>query len=406
MLSVGFDLVEIGRVCRALERPAFRSRVFGAEERAELAQRGFPAQSAAAAFSAKEAFGKAMGTGLHGFSLREVQLVHTSSGEPRLFLSGKAKQLAGGRSFAVSVTHTKEYAAAVVVAADGPACSPTPGGEGLRMLLESLKPRDPQSNKGSYGRLFSVCGSEGMAGAAVMSALSALRCGTGIVEVGLPRSIYPIVAAHAVEAVFTLLDAGTSAMKAPLKKATACLAGCGLGKSEAARQEISYLLESSHVPLVLDADGINLAAEHIDILKTARPRLILTPHPGEMARLLKTDVPDVQAHREPYAQAFAKEYGCILVLKGAGTLVASPDGRLYRNETGNPGMAKGGSGDVLAGMIAAFCAQGVELFTAAAGAVYLHGLAGDRCAKRLSQSAMLPTDLIAELPALFSEIGR
>lgn len=401
-----------------MENPRFCVRILGGQEYAQLAKRGFPAESVAASFCAKEAFSKAVGTGLSGFDLREVQLLRTPSGRPELCLSGRAQELAGGREFSVSVTHTKEYASAVVVG-DG---TVFPGdaenkeiGAGLNRVRNMLHPRDPESNKGNYGRLLCVCGSEGMAGAAVMSARAAVRCGAGIVEAALPKAIYPIVASQVCEPVFTLLElsaanellpGGEEVLRSALGRACAVLIGCGLGKSAAARRLLSIVLENSPVPIVLDADGINIVSENIDILKTVRVPLILTPHPGEMARLLKTDVSEVQKNRETVAREFAKRRGVILVLKGAGTLVAAPDGRLFRNATGNPGMAKGGSGDVLAGMIGSFAAQGIEPFEAASGAVFLHGLAGDLCARKYSMTAMLPTDLIDELPELFREIGR
>ena len=389
--------------------------MFGEAESARLAARGFPVASAAAAFCAKEAFSKALGTGLRGFRLREVQLLHDeTTGRPELALSGNALRLAGSSRFSVSVTHTARYASAVVVREEESAAPPREC-EGLGILRSMLKPRAPESNKGDYGRLLCVCGSEGMAGAAAMSAGAALRCGAGIVEAALPRSIYPIVAARLAEPVFTLLhplpdgsapQEDLQALSQALKRADAVLVGCGLGKNPAARAEVRQMLREASAPVVLDADGINLAAEHIDILRECRAPLILTPHPGEMARLLGSTPGDVQARREETARSFSAAHGVILVLKGAGTLVAAPDGRLYRNATGNPGMARGGSGDVLAGMVASFAAQGIEPYRAAAGAVYLHGLAGDRCAAQYSQSAMLPTDLIGMLPALFREFGR
>lgn len=414
MLLVGTDLVEIRRIQRSMRNPRFCSRVLGEAEYAQLALRGFPVSGVAASFCAKEAFSKAVGTGLSGFELRDVQLLRRSSGKPELRLSGAALCLAAGTEFSVSVTHTERYASAVV-AGESSARLPRAEGEGLRMLQSMLRPRDAGSNKGDYGRLLCVCGSEGMAGAAVMSAGAALRCGAGIVEAALPRSIYPIVASCATEAVYTLLDPASDGslpqreeekLFASLARASACLVGCGLGKSPAARSEVFGILRKSAVPVVVDADGINLVSEHIDALKEAKAPPILTPHPGEMGRLLGTDAADVQSRREECARGFAEKHRVILVLKGAGTLVASPEGRLYRNATGNPGMARGGSGDVLAGMIGSFLAQGVGPFEAAAGAVYLHGLAGDRCASRLSQYGMLPTDLIGALPELFHEIGR
>lgn len=415
MLLVGNDLVEIERIRKSMKNPRFCSRVLGVAESAQLAMRGFPVQSVAASFCAKEAFSKAVGTGLGAFDLREVQLLRdVKSGRPGLSLSGKALQLANGAHFSVTVTHTEKYASVVVIG-EGTEQMNLTESEGLHTLKAMLKPRAAESNKGDYGRLLCICGSEGMAGAAAMSVSSALRCGAGIVEAALPDSIYPIVAARLAEPVFTLLhhlpdglasEHDKLSLTQALSRASAVLIGCGLGKSPAAHSEVLQVLKESAVPVILDADGINIAAEHIDVLKTAGTPLILTPHPGEMARLLKTTAADVQAHRTEIARRFALEYHVILVLKGAGTLVSSPDGKLYRNTTGNPGMAKGGSGDVLAGMIASFAAQGVDPYEAAVGAVYLHGLAGDRCAAAYSQTAMLPTDMVGMLPKLFSEIGR
>lgn len=415
MLSVGTDLVETERIRKSMENPRFCGRVLGRAESAQLAVRGFPVSSVAASFCAKEAFSKAVGTGLGAFDIRDVQLLRgEKTGKPELLLSGSALSLAGGLRFSVSVTHTERYASAVVVG-EGESRPALPDSEGFRTLRSMLKPRAAESNKGDYGRLLCICGSEGMAGAAAMSAGAALRCGAGIVEVMLPASIYPIVAARLAEPVFTLLhprpdgsasEGDRKELAQALARASAVLIGCGLGKSPAARSALEWVLKNSAVPVVLDADGINLAAEHIDVLKTAGAPLILTPHPGEMARLLKTTADDVQRHRPDYARRFASEHHAVLALKGAGTLVASPDGRLYRNTTGNPGMAKGGSGDVLAGMTASFAAQGIGPYEAAVGAVYLHGLAGDRCAAEYSQSAMLPTDLVGILPELFLEIGR
>lgn len=414
MLSVGTDLIELERIRISLKNPRFCSRVYGKAETAQLAKRGFSAESAAAAFCAKEAFSKAIGTGLWSFDLREVQLVHDErTGKPELALSGQALRLAGSSHFSVSLTHTARYASAVVLRED--ATPLLPESEGLHILRAALKPRAPESNKGDYGRLLCVCGSEGMAGAAAMSVGAALRCGAGIVEAALPAAIYPIVASRLAEPVFTVLhpkeDGSASpedeaALSAAIRRASAVLIGCGLGKSKAARSAFSQVLHEAEVPVVLDADGINLAAEHIDELRGCGASLILTPHPGEMARLLHTTAAKVQSRREETAREFSNEYGVTLVLKGAGTLVASPGGRLYRNETGNPGMAKGGSGDVLAGMVSSFAAQGIDPFDAAAGAVYLHGFAGDVCAQRNSQSAMLPTDLIGVLPELFRQLGR
>jgi NAD(P)H-hydrate epimerase len=279
-----------------------------------------------------------------------------------------------------------------------------------------IKPRNPESNKGDYGRLLCLCGSEGMAGAAIMSTKAAIRCGTGIVHTALPRSIYSIVSSHVIESVYTLLDYNQDgsltsealiSLDTALSKASACLIGCGLGTSKnTVVDTVRNMITKSTVPLIIDADGINIIAENINVLQNLTVPVVLTPHPGEMARLCNTGVADIQAHRFQYAKDFAEKHRVILVLKGAGTIVALPNGEAYLNLTGNAGMAKGGSGDVLAGMIASFIAQKMDPAKAAAAAVYLHGEAGDRCAKKLSQCAMLPTDLIEILPELFLDIEK
>ncbi len=277
-----------------------------------------------------------------------------------------------------------------------------------------LKPRNPESNKGDYGRLLCFCGSEGMAGAAIMSAKAAARCGAGIIHTVLPRAIYGIVASRVIESVYTLLDynqdgltpEALASLNSALSKAGACLIGCGLGTGKNTADAVCNLITNSKVPLIVDADGINIIAENINVLQNVSVPIVLTPHPGEMARLCKTSVADIQAHRFQYAKMFAEKHHVILVLKGAGTIIALPNGEAYLNLTGNAGMAKGGSGDVLAGMIASFIAQKMDPAKAVAAAVYLHGEAGDRCARKLSQAAMLPTDLIEMLPELFLEVEK
>ncbi len=282
----------------------------------------------------------------------------------------------------------------------------------LPLVRAALPPRRASAHKGSFGTLLGVCGCSGMAGAAIMSAGAAVRCGAGLVHMAVPASIYPIVAARLTEPVFTLCrennHGGISCQEKErvlrlAEKATACLIGCGMGNWEDTRILAEALLSQAEIPLVIDADGINAISSHIDVLKTARAPVIITPHPGEMARLLGISTQQVQHGRLDAAKKVALTYGAVTVLKGANTLIALPDGQVFVNRTGNPGMARGGSGDVLAGMIASFLAQGIPADRAALCGTYLHGLAGDRCAAKLSQTAMTPTDLLCELPSLFLE---
>ena len=248
-----------------------------------------------------------------------------------------------------------------------------------------------------------------------------MRCGVGLVEAALPRSIYPIAAGALYEVVFLPLPetpdgrvalAARATLRDHAKQASALLIGCGLGQGEEIRGVVADLLEAADCPVIVDADGlnaiagINTAAGHIDIGKTVHAPLVLTPHPGEMARLLGVSIGEVQNDRVETARQYAEKSGAIVVLKGHKTVIAAPGRSVMINMTGNPGMACAGSGDVLAGMIASLAAQGMEPFHAAICGVYLHGCAGDRAAARLSQHAMQPTDIIEELSALFLDLEK
>lgn len=278
------------------------------------------------------------------------------------------------------------------------------GPEHLQAILPTI---NIQAHKGSQGRLALVCGSWGMAGACVMAARAALRCGVGLLDIVCGERVYPILAGAVPEAIFTIihdeLESGRK-LTASLKAASACVLGCGLGSEQDAL--IRQVLENCPCPMVIDADGLNFCARTgFDLSGLTVPHII-TPHPGEASRLLGRSVSQVQAERIPAAQELAKRTSGTALLKGAATVIAQPDGRFAVNPTGNPGMAKGGSGDVLAGMIGAFLAQGAGPFDAARGAAYLHGLAGDRCREKLSARGMLPTDMIGFLPEIIKDFER
>lgn len=276
-----------------------------------------------------------------------------------------------------------------------------------QFVKTALKPAAVQANKGSQGRLLLVCGSYGMAGACVMAARAALRCGVGLLDIAAERSIYPILAGAVPEAVFTIYDAGNfQAARRQLQKAlsqcTACAVGCGLG--ELADLLCPIVFENCPAPLLIDADALNFCAR-AGFPTLAHPA-VLTPHPGEMARLTGKSIPEIQTSRIEAALSLAEKTGAAVLLKGAGTVIASPQGRFTLNPTGNPGMAKGGSGDALAGVAGALLAQGTPAWEAAAAGAYLHGAAGDLCRERLSARAMLPTDLPAALPEIFKNFER
>lgn len=266
-----------------------------------------------------------------------------------------------------------------------------------------LPDRDPWGHKGDYGKILLLCGSRGYTGAAALSAMGALRTGAGLVFLGVPESIYAIEACKLNEpVVFPLPDADgmLSEQAIPdilnrLPRMDAVLIGCGLGQSQGTMAVLKAVLENAECPVVVDADGINLLARNINLLRERTAPTILTPHDGEFARLggvLRSD-------RMASARDFAEQTGSILLLKGHRTCIS--DGTTcYENTTGNPGMAVGGSGDVLAGMIVSLLGQGIAPLEAAACGAWLHGAAGDLCASQLGQYGMLPTDMLNVLPRL------
>ena len=264
-------------------------------------------------------------------------------------------------------------------------------------VLSILPDRDENAHKGDFGRILLLCGSRGFTGAAYLAAMGALRSGAGLVYLGVPESIYAIEAVKLNEpVVFSLPEDGgmLSADAIPeilerLPRMDAVLIGCGLGQSEGTFAVVKAVLENAACPVVLDADGINVLSRHKDILRGSAAPTILTPHAGEYRHLA--------GEMEP--GALAKDLGCIVLLKGHRTRIT--DGETsYINPTGNPGMAVGGSGDLLAGIIVSLLGQGMAPLTAAACGAWLHGAAGDLCAKEMGQYGMLPTDMLEALPRL------
>ena len=225
----------------------------------------------------------------------------------------------------------------------------------VNVVKSAIFERPDDANKGTLGSLLCVCGSYGMAGAAVMSAKGALRTGIGLAKCALPRSIYPIVAQTILESVYYPLsenaDGRISKVNVPFLvsescKSSATLVGCGLGVCDDTLKIVFSFIENSTTPLVLDADALNCVAKQPEILLRKKAPIIITPHPGEMSRLTGLATPLVNAERERVALDFAQKYGVVTVLKGAGTVIASPNGKVLVNPTGNSGMATGGSGDV------------------------------------------------------------
>jgi NAD(P)H-hydrate epimerase len=277
-----------------------------------------------------------------------------------------------------------------------------------------LPPRPADANKGTFGRVLVVAGSRGMSGAGVLCASAALRGGAGLVYLAVPEGILPLVApANPCYLTVPLPQDGAGRLSAAaqaevvdrVRSSTVAVLGPGLGRSDDLTGLLLAVLGETATPLVLDADALNALAPHGDRLRAHAGPLVLTPHPGEFARLLGSDIPTVQARRRDLAAQFAADHGVVMVLKGQGTVVT--DGRcLYVNTTGNPGMATGGTGDVLAGLIGALLAQGLEPFAAAQLGVYLHGLAGDLARDEMGEVSLIASDLLDTLPPAFQAHAR
>ncbi|HZV13245.1 MAG TPA: NAD(P)H-hydrate dehydratase [Candidatus Kapabacteria bacterium] len=280
-------------------------------------------------------------------------------------------------------------------------------------VVHRLPRRELDANKYSVGKLFLLCGSRGMTGAAEMASKAAMRTGAGISILGIPESQQIVLATKLTETMTVAVPETDGSINDPaLEKlgtyvqwGNAFVVGCGISKHEHTMETVRNFIRSLRAPCVLDADGIAAFIDHLDELKNATAPVILTPHYGELSKLIGMERAAIECDPAETAKNVARRLGCVLVLKGAPTVIAIPDGTVYINATGNPGMATAGSGDVLAGMIGALLAQNVVAVDAALCGVYMHGLAGDNAAEKYTRHAMIATDIIASIPKAYKEMG-
>lgn len=267
-------------------------------------------------------------------------------------------------------------------------------------MKELIPRRESDANKGSCGRVFIVAGSRGMTGAAALAAKGALRSGAGLVSVGVPRSQRHIVASSVLEAMTVSLDedhgrismGSLDRIMSTAALSEAVVFGPGLGKNEgAAHVVLKNILNEYTGKLIIDADGLNALGENQSILNNRKCNVVITPHPGEMARLMGVSVAEIQKNRQAMAVQYADRYGICVLLKGEKTIVV--DKSIYINTTGNPGMATGGTGDVLSGVIGAFAAQGLSCYDAARLGAYIHGKAGDMAAEKYGIHGLIAGDV-------------
>ncbi len=279
-----------------------------------------------------------------------------------------------------------------------------------KLIKNTLLPRKPDKHKGNYGHLLIVAGSSGKTGASILTAKGALKTGAGLVTLAIPESLNPILETALIEAMTLCLnetdnhcidETAFDTIKINLSNKKCLAIGPGIGTENTTKRLVKKLISLCEIPMVIDADGINCIADSPDILKTVKAPVILTPHPGEMARLIQTDTKDIQKNRVSYATGFAQKHSVYIVLKGAKTIIATPCGKVYINPCGNSGMASGGMGDVLTGIIAGLITSGYSIEASAYTGVYLHAKAADNIYKNCTPFGYLASDLIHSLSKQF-----
>jgi hydroxyethylthiazole kinase-like uncharacterized protein yjeF len=401
ILRHGIDVLAIERMERAVRRsgPGFLGKTFTA---GEIEYCGDRPERLAGRWAAKEAIIKCFDRTPICFPRRRIEVLPGDNGGPVVtLLDGDARDA----RVQVSITHQAGVAIAsawleMPDPSERPAAPPAPA-------AARLPDRPLDGHKGTFGTVVVVAGSRGYTGAAYLCSTAAVRAGAGLVRLLVAEGVYPILAVKCTEVMATpvgedapgALGAGALEEVASLLNAgTAGLVGPGLGRDPSTWRLVRELVAGVERPLVLDADALNaLADEPAALGRLGRDR-VLTPHPGEMARLVRWSTAEVQANRREVALAGAREWGAVVVLKGARTLVAAPDGRLSEDPHEVPALATGGTGDVLSGVIAGLLAQGSDPFEAAVTGVYLHGEAGRRLQDRLGPAGLLASELLAELP--------
>ncbi|MBV8195709.1 MAG: NAD(P)H-hydrate dehydratase [Candidatus Dormibacteraeota bacterium] len=401
-MFMGVDVASIPRIERALQRhPRFAERIFTEAERRYC---GGKAERWASRWAAKEAVRK-----LHGSArvwlpqMREVEVVR-GRGAPRIRVRGVDTDIA------LSLTHDAGVAIAVVATERLQQQRAIAAPDGLRLAA-----RPDDGHKGTFGRVVVVAGARGYTGAPQLAAMGAARGGAGLVTVCVPEAIYPIVAARCLEVMpLPLPDGGTGSLhpdaleslQERLRGADVLVMGPGLGRAAETARAFLGIVATLQCPTVVDADGLNIAAARGVDWRASGQSIVLTPHPAEMARLVQSETAAVQSHRLEVAQRYARERGVTVVLKGAETIIAAPDGRQHVDTHRVVALASGGTGDVLAGVLGSMLAQGLEPFDAAVAAVTIHAEAGLLVQERRGRAGGLASDVLDSLPEAQERLRR
>ncbi len=383
---IGIDLCVIERMEKHVHNRHFHRKIMTDRETQRFLRRP-TAENLAGIFAAKEAASKALGTGIGKIAWRDIELSSSPLGQPKATITDRTNGII--HRVAISITHDGAFAAASAMLMGS---SPPVVPEERIAMAKRLPDRPREAHKGSMGRAVLIGGSGGMSGSMWLSSMAAMRTGAGLVYSVTSEDTYPALSQKLIEPIcLPYIMKDVQPLLELTARADAIGIGPGMGTGELAAKTLEVLLKTEGCPMVIDADGLNLLARHPEWLHETPREVILTPHRGELRRLLKVEPDDVKT------VSFARECGMILIEKGAPTRIITPRD-VHVNTTGNPGMATGGSGDVLTGIVTALVAMGADVDGAAIAGVYVHGLAGDFAARDLGEDGMIASDIVSQIP--------
>ncbi|WFA09120.1 NAD(P)H-hydrate dehydratase [Tissierella sp. Yu-01] len=400
-MKTGVDIVKIKRIKDILGRnqPGFYRKVFTEREIEYIESKNNDPKTVAGIFASKEAVSKLIGTGIGYISWKDIEILHNKKNRPYISLNQKLSNmlsLLNLNSIDLSISHEDDYAIAFAVGYKGDSSFSVPDD-----IQDIITRRDSNTHKGTYGRVGIIAGSTGMTGAAYLSSIAALRSGSGLVYSIVPSDLVDIMSIKLTEVIVKGYNDKMECLEL-INSMDGLVLGPGLGQGEDIKGLVRDILSQYKGPIVLDADGIN-AIDDYRILSDRTGITVITPHPGELARLLNEDIKEIQEHRIFYSKYTSNKYNVIIVLKGNETIIIDDD-MLYKNNTGNPGMATAGSGDVLAGMVISFICQGIDPYKACKLAVYSHGLAGDMAKEEKGEYGLIASDILNNIPKALNVI--
>lgn len=412
-IAIGTDIVNVNRIQRIIseKKDRFYTRIFTEREVDYISKGGNKATTVAGIFAAKEAISKVLGTGIGSIEWKEIEILHHENGKPYVNILGKGKEKLkdiGKTNIDISISHETDYAIAFAIGYNN--VLDIEIDSSIKLLLPK---RLNDSHKGTYGRVAVIGGKRGMTGAPYLTSMAALRAGSGLVYTMVPKALETIMSVKLTEAIVKPIEDNekgyfTKNSLSDILEGVQGIDAIAIGPGIGVDEEISYIIEeiirNHNKPMVIDADGINCLSLNPEILYNLNQPIIITPHPGELARLLDKSIKEIQENRIYYSKYASGKYNIIVVLKGYNTVVASPEGEVYINATGNPGMATAGSGDLLTGIIASFIGQGLSPIDASKLGVYCHGLAGDLAAFHKGEYGIIATDILENIPYSIKKI--